>query len=126
MNRRPPDRFDSKNNQEDPFPPPDVWPANLWIALGALIYAGAPQYYDSTAAAAYFFLGGGFALIVLGTTTARFNKIMAPILLDLFPGDGPGGRLLPKAVHWLTLGMEGLAVMHLSRLSIVGLARLFQ
>lgn len=110
------DRFDPETIQ------PDIWPTHLWIGLGAVIYVGAPQFYDPMAAAAYFVLGGCFALAVLGSSAARFNKMMEPILKDLFPADGIGGELTHKALHWLMLGMEGLAVMHLSRLTIVALA----
>jgi hypothetical protein len=115
-------RFDPRRDQPAAPPPPDLWPAWLWIALGALIYLGAPQFYSFAAGAAYFILGGCVALAVLGTLTARFNLMMGPILKDLFPAEGLGGALPARALRWLVLGMEGLAVMHLSRLTVLWLA----
>ena len=103
-------------------PPPDLWPAWLWIALGALIYVGAPQFYSFAAGAVYFIVGGCAALAGLGTLTARFNLMMGPILKDLFPAQGLGGELPARALRALVLGMEALAVTHLSRLAVLGLA----
>jgi hypothetical protein len=115
-----PDDFDPIN-----APPPDLWPAYLWIVLGAMIYAAAPELYDPFAAAAYFLFGGALALAVLGTVTARFEKLMGPILRDLIPAaDNNTTPLLTTALRWLVLGMEGLAVMHLARITVVGLAAL--
>lgn len=105
-------------------PPPDLWPAHLWIVLGALIYAAAPELYDPFAAAAYFLFGGALALLLLGTVTARFDKLMGPILRDLIPTNDDSTPLLATALRWLVLGMKGLAVMHLARITVVGLAAL--
>lgn len=105
-----------------PPPPPDLWPAWLWIVLGALIYSGAPHYYSTVAGAAYFIVGGCVALAGLGALTARFNRMAGPILKDLFPAEGLAGELPARALRWLVLGMEGLAVMHLSRLAVTALA----
>lgn len=114
--------FDPRRGEPAAPPPPDLWPAWLWIALGVLIYLGAPQFYSFTAGAAYFIVGGCAALAGLGALTARFNQMMGPILKDLFPGEGLGGELPARALRWLVLGMEGLAVTHLSRLTVLGLA----
>lgn len=112
------------NDDFDPAnaPPPDLWPAYLWVALGGVIYVGAPQLYDPFSAAIYFIFGGCVALAVLGTVAARFDKMMTPVLRDMLPADGIGGALLAKALRWLVLGMEGLAVMHLSRITVIALA----
>ena len=67
-------------------------------------------------------IGGCAALAGLGGLTARFNLMMAPILKDLFPSEGLGGALPARALRWLVLGMEGLAIMHLSRLTVLALA----
>lgn len=114
--------FDPRRGLPTAPPPPDLWPAWLWIALGALIYVGAPQFYSFAAGATYFIVGGCSALAVLGSLTARFNQMMGPILKDLFPTEGLGGELPARALRGLVLGMEGLAVMHLSRLTVLGLA----
>ena len=103
-------------------PAPDIWPAHLWIALGALIYAGAPDLYDPFAAAVYFLAGGAVSLAVIGAATARFNRLIEPILRDMLPTEGDGDGLLTAALRWLAVGMEGLAIMHIARIAIIALA----
>lgn len=113
---------DNDQTAHDDLLLPDAWPAWLWIGLGALIYVGAPQLYDPLSAAAYFFIGAWLALAVLGSVTCRFNRMMAPVLADLLPGDSPVAPWLIRALNWLVLGMEAVAVMHLSRIAVIALA----